>query len=72
MSISMTEIEKYEFDRSGYIVIKNLLKESDLKNLSDSVDMLEKHALRNLEKPPIGNVSVLNSPALGFTFLVSK
>ena len=52
MSISMTEIEKYEFDRSGYIVIKNLLKESDLKNLSESVNTLEKHALRNVEKPP--------------------
>ena len=48
----MDEIEKYEFDRLGYIIIKNLLEESYVKLLYESINSLEKHAIINLDKPP--------------------
>ena len=37
----MNDIEKYEFDRMGYLVIKNLLKEEQVKNLLSSIDLLK-------------------------------
>ena len=45
----MNEIEKYEFDRMGYLVIKNLLKEEQVKNLLFSINLLERHAIQNLK-----------------------
>ena len=48
----MDEIEKYEFDRLGYIIIKNLLDESYVKLLYETINSLEKHAIINLDKPP--------------------
>ena len=48
----MNEIEKYEFDRKGYIIIRKLLKKVQVKNLLSSINLLEKHAIQNLKKPP--------------------
>ena len=48
----MNEIEKYEFDRKGYIIIRKLLKKRQVKNLLSSINLLEKHAIKNLKKPP--------------------
>ena len=48
----MNEIEKYEFDRMGYLVIKNLLKVEQVNNLLFSINLLERHAIQNLKKPP--------------------
>ena len=42
----------YEFDRMGYLVIKNLLKEEQVRNLLSSINLLERHAIQNLKKPP--------------------
>ena len=48
----MNEIEKYEFDRKGYIIVRKLLKKEQVKNLLSSINLLEKHAIKNLKKPP--------------------
>ena len=45
----MNEIEKYEFDRMGYLVINNLLKEEKVKNLLSSINLLERYAIQNLK-----------------------
>src|SRR5271154_1788285 len=48
----MNDFEKYEFDRLGYLVIKDMLKPEEAKGLKEAVDELEEHALANLSKPP--------------------
>ena len=48
----MNEIEKYEFDRLGYLLIKDLLKEAHVQTLYEAINSLECHALKNLDKPP--------------------
>ena len=48
----MTEIEKYEFDRQGYLIIKDMLKEQEVKKLAAAVNELEDHALRHVDLPP--------------------
>jgi hypothetical protein len=52
MEIEMTEIEQYEFDRQGYIVIKNMLTDQEVASLRSTVDVLEEHALEHVDKPP--------------------
>ena len=48
----MNEIEKYEFDRVGYLVIPNLLAPAAVAQLADAVDRLEQHALAHKDLPP--------------------
>jgi hypothetical protein len=48
----MNDIEKYEFDRVGYIVIKEMLTPAQAASLAAAVDELEAHALAHLDQPP--------------------
>ena len=48
----MTDIEQYEFDRQGYIVIPNLLTDVEIQSLRKAVDNLEEHALAHVDLPP--------------------
>jgi hypothetical protein len=48
----MDPIEKYEFDRLGYLVIRNLLTAGEVTTLTATVDELEEHALAHLQLPP--------------------
>jgi len=48
----MTDVEQYEFDRQGYIVIENMLTDREVDVLRRAVDSLEAHALDNVDKPP--------------------
>lgn len=48
----MNEVEQYEFDRQGYITIKNLLTNAEVQTLRKAVDKLEEHALSNVALPP--------------------
>jgi hypothetical protein len=48
----MNDIEKYEFDRLGYLVIIDMLTPGEAKSLKATVDELEEHALAHLSKPP--------------------
>lgn len=48
----MTEIERYEFDRQGFIVIENMLTEKQVSSLTAAIDSLEEHAVLHVEKPP--------------------
>ena len=47
----MNEIDKYEFDRLGYLVIPGLLTESEVKSLSSAIDALEDDAAQQLNRP---------------------
>ena len=47
----MNEIEKYEFDRVGYLVIPGLLQPSEVQALSAASDALEDLAADLLERP---------------------
>jgi len=48
----MNEIEKYEFDRLGYIVIPDFLSDDQVKALSAAIDALEEDALAQCDRPP--------------------
>lgn len=48
----MTDVEKYEFDRQGYIVIKGMLNDEQVLALRTAMDDLEKHALAHVDQPP--------------------
>lgn len=48
----MNEAEIYEFDRTGYIVIPDMLTDAQVASLSDAVDRLEEHAATHVDKPP--------------------
>ena len=48
----MNEVELYEFDRQGYIVIEELLTPDEVASLSTAIDALEEHALENVDEPP--------------------
>lgn len=48
----MNEIERYEFDRQGYLVIKQLLKPEQVTILAQKVDELEEHGARTVQQPP--------------------
>ena len=48
----MNEAESYEFDRQGYIVIKDMLDAAQVKSLAAAIDALEEHALAHVELPP--------------------
>lgn len=48
----MNEIEQYEFDRLGYIVIEEMLTNDQVASLAAAVDRLEEHALAHVNLPP--------------------
>lgn len=48
----MNDIEKYEFDRLGYLVIPNLLTPAEVQTLATAIDALEEHALAHVTQPP--------------------
>ena len=48
----MNDGEKYEFDRQGYLVIKNALTKAQAGSLSDAINALEDHALAHIQSPP--------------------
>src|SRR5438552_5573362 len=48
----MNDIEKYEFDRRGYLVIKNALTKAQAASLFDAINALEEHALARIQAPP--------------------
>ncbi len=48
----MNEVELYEFDRQGYIIIEELLTPDEVGSLSAAIDALEEDALENVDKPP--------------------
>ena len=48
----MNEQEAYEFDRQGYIIIRDMLNSDQVRNLAQAIDSLEKHALLNVGSPP--------------------
>ena len=48
----MNEIQRYEFDRQGFLVIRNLLAPAQAAALAAAVDALEEHAVARLDAPP--------------------
>jgi len=48
----MDEIERYEFDRQGFLVIRDMLSATEVGNLSRAIDALEEHALSRVDLPP--------------------
>ena len=48
----MNEMERYEFDRQGYVVIENMLAATQVASLAAAVDALEEHAVARLDAPP--------------------
>lgn len=48
----MTDIEKYEFDRLGYLVLPDLLKADEVRTLARVIDEVEAHALARSTQPP--------------------
>lgn len=48
----MNLIEKYEFDRQGFIVIENMLTAKEVASLARAIDALEAEALEQIDSPP--------------------
>ena len=48
----MTEIERYEFDRTGYLVIPQILSADETARLAQAVEMLTAHAEEHLNEKP--------------------
>src|SRR5882724_402944 len=48
----MNNIEQYEFDRLGYLVIKDMLSRDQVRTLASTIDELEEHAARHAHLPP--------------------
>ena len=48
----MNDLEKYEFDRAGYLLIDGLLTPAQVQGMAAAVDELEAHALANVTRPP--------------------
>lgn len=48
----MDEKESFEFDRQGYIVIRQLLAPDQVSSLAAAIDRLEEHALEHIGQPP--------------------
>jgi hypothetical protein len=45
-------VAKYEFDRTGYLVIPGFLSSDEVKSLAEASDLLEEHALPRAGDPP--------------------
>ncbi|MDE2774664.1 MAG: phytanoyl-CoA dioxygenase family protein [Chloroflexota bacterium] len=48
----MNDIEQYEFDRLGYLVIPSFLSDAEVSSLSAAIDAAEEDALAQLDRPP--------------------
>ena len=48
----MNDIEQYEFDRLGYLVIPNFLTDAEVSSLSAAIDAAEEDALAQADRPP--------------------
>ncbi len=48
----MNDIQKYEFDRLGYLVIPNFLTDAEVTSLAAAIDAAEEDALAQLDRPP--------------------
>ena len=48
----MNEIQRYEFDRQGFLVIENMLTAAQVASLAAAVDALEEHAVARLDVAP--------------------
>lgn len=48
----MTDIQKYEFDRLGYLVLPGILKAAETSSLAKAIDALEEHAAARVKQPP--------------------
>jgi hypothetical protein len=48
----MDDIERYEFDRVGYAVIRDMLTADETARLRGAIDALEEHALERIDAPP--------------------
>jgi hypothetical protein len=48
----MNDIEKYEFDRQGFLVLPQFLTPEEIARLAAAIDALEDHALRHVNLPP--------------------
>ena len=48
----MNEIQRYEFDRQGFLVIEDMLTAAQAASLAVAVDALEEHAVARLDAPP--------------------
>ena len=48
----VNEIQRYEFDRQGLLVIENLLTPAQVATLAPAVEALEEHAVARLAAPP--------------------
>lgn len=49
----MTDIQKYEFDRLGYLVLPGLLNAAECQKLATAIDALEEHAAARVKQAPI-------------------
>jgi phytanoyl-CoA dioxygenase PhyH len=56
----MNEIEKYQFDLNGFIVVKRLLSREDVKRYLAAAEGLENRVARKLDEPPnyVGHFSI--------------
>ncbi len=48
----MNEIEKYEFDRVGYLTVPGLLTDKQVKSLRETIDALEEEAAARVAQSP--------------------
>ena len=48
----MNDIQRYEFDRQGYLVIEGMLSAGQVARLAEAVDSLEEHAVARIDAPP--------------------
>jgi ectoine hydroxylase-related dioxygenase (phytanoyl-CoA dioxygenase family) len=48
----MTDIQKYEFDRLGYLVLPGILNAAECAKLATAIDALEDHAAEHVKQAP--------------------
>jgi len=48
----MTENERYEFDRQGFLVLRNFLTDEEVSRLRPAIDTLEQHAMDHYQLEP--------------------
>ena len=48
----MNEVQRYEFDRQGFLVIEGMLSAAQVARLAEAVDSLEEHAVARIDAPP--------------------
>ena len=48
----MTEVEQYEFDRQGFLVLQNFLTDEEVSRLKPAIDELEGHAIEHYQLEP--------------------